>query len=94
MNTRKARLCRNAILEATKNTRECISHSVVIHFFRDCWLGVHKKSLDGFNTKDYMVYSRDGGKTWLPYHNQFEPAEGEHSAIIFLPTENPFYSEY
>lgn len=84
------RKLRDAVLVATKDAPGCVTHSVTLHFFKDCWLGFHKKSMDGRTTKSHAVYSRDFGKTWLPYHDQFEPAQGFHRAVEYSPTDASF----
>ena len=89
--TRRLREIRNSILEATAKEKGCVTHSVTIHFFNDCWLGYHEKSNHGrFVEFTHKVYSKDNGKTWLPYTDQFEPAEGYHRAIQYSPTDSSF----
>jgi len=68
----------------------CISHSISLHFFEDCILAFYETSSNFYDIKITSAYSLDNGKTWKPYHNQFEPKEGYHRAVKYEPTEEPF----
>lgn len=88
--TRALRELKNAVLVATQHEPGCVTHSVALHFFKDCWIGFHRKSMDGRMTKSYGVYSKDFGKTWALYCDQFEPAEGFHRMVEYSPSDASF----
>jgi hypothetical protein len=87
----KLREIKNKILEATCAEKGCVTHEITIHFFEDCILGFHVKSNTGtYPTLTHKVYSKDFGKTWFKYEDQFEPKEGYHKAVQYKPTEESF----
>ena len=88
--TKRLRDLRDAVRLATMHTSDCVTHSITLHFFEDCILGMHEKSADGRITRTHAVYSKDGGKTWHEYFDQFEPKEGEHRAIQYRPSDSSF----
>jgi hypothetical protein len=84
-------------LDDIKLAKYIIIHSVTIHIFKDCILvfgmyeqGSLTRQKDEALSKNFAVYSKDLGKTWHEYKNQFEPAEGGHKAFEYKPHDAPF----
>ena len=88
--TKRLRDIRDAILLATEEAQGCVTHSVAIHFFEDCWLGFHTKSNSGTYPKFVAKVSTKDGKIWKNYNDELEPAEGYHEAVTYDPTYSPF----
>ena len=87
----RLRELRNAIMRETANEKGCVTHEVTIHFFQDCWLGYHGKSNHGrFVEFTAKIITKDYGKTWKPYHDDYEPAEGFHRAVQYSPSNSDF----
>jgi hypothetical protein len=91
--TRRLRDIKAMVLLATVDKEGCVTHSVTLHFFEDCWLGYHEKSNNGkWPLITHKVYSKDYGLTWLEYKDQFEPKEGKHVGVEYNPTDASFPS--
>jgi len=71
----------------------CIIKNVTLHFFKDCILAFASYSKDNISYKSLGVYSKDRGKSWKRYTDQFEPAEGYHKAFKYEPHDTSFPSE-
>lgn len=89
------RKIRDAAIAATEHGPEyTVIHGCTLHFFKDCILAITGFSKDGRIQKYFTVYSEDRGKTWKPYINQFEPAEGYHAAAQYEHTTDTFPTKY
>lgn len=99
--TRKLREIRDSAIVAAQPyvpKGHCISHSLTLHFFEDCILAFYETSSNMHDIKKTAVYTkesifREGGINWGLYTDQFEPAEGKHSAVKYSPTESTFPTE-
>ena len=96
--TRKLREIKSNGIEAMVYPRcYCMHHEVKIQFFTDCCIVSMRVSRGQFfqldNTlplyKTIFSYSKDM-RTWHPYNNDFEPAEGWMKTVTYIDAQDIF----